>query len=143
MNFSVSMVSWGQAEADLRRLRETVFMREQGVTAELEWDGLDDQCRHALARDEAGQAIGCGRLLPDGHIGRMAVLKHWRGRKVGSAIMAALLEEAQACGLRQLALDAQTHAVPFYRRFGFEETGEEFMDAGMPHIRMQRWLKPE
>lgn len=134
--FTVSLVSWHDGEPLLRAVREAVFMREQGVPEELEWDGLDEGCRHALALSLQGEAVGCGRLLPDGHIGRIAVLPEWRNRKVGTAIMEALLGEARARGLQQVEVDAQTQAVPFYRGFGFVEQGEVFMDAGMPHIRM-------
>ncbi|HXU94464.1 MAG TPA: GNAT family N-acetyltransferase [Gallionella sp.] len=134
--FTVSLVSWRDGEPLLRAVREAVFMREQGVPEELEWDGLDEGCRHALALSLQGEAVGCGRLLPDGHIGRIAVLPEWRNRKVGTAIMEALLAEARTRGLQQVEIDAQTQAVPFYHGFGFVEQGEVFMDAGMPHIKM-------
>ncbi len=134
--FTVSLVSWCDGEPLLRAIREAVFMREQGVPEELEWDGLDEGCRHALALSLQGEAVGCGRLLPDGHIGRIAVLPQWRNQKVGTAIMEALLDEARARGLQQVEVDAQTQAVPFYHGFGFIEQGEVFMDAGLPHIKM-------
>ncbi len=135
--FTVSMVSWHDGEPLLHAVREAVFMREQGVPEELEWDGLDAGCRHALALSLQGDAIGCGRLLPDGHIGRIAVLPQWRRRKVGTAILQALLDEARARGMREVVVDAQTQALPFYHGFGFVEEGEEFMDAGIPHVRMR------
>lgn len=135
--FTVSLVSWHDGEPLLRAVREAVFMREQGVPEELEWDGLDEGCRHALALSSQGDAIGCGRLLPDGHIGRIAVLPQWRKQKVGTAIVQALLGEARARGMREAVMDAQTRAVAFYRNFGFVEEGKEFMDAGIPHIRMR------
>ena len=135
--FTVSLVSWHDGEPMLRAVREAVFMHEQNVPAELEWDGLDEDSRHALALSAKGDAIGCGRLLPDGHIGRIAVVEQWRKQHVGTAIMEALLNEARARGFTQVDVDAQTYALPFYRRFGFEEEGAEFQDAGMPHIRMR------
>jgi predicted GNAT family N-acyltransferase len=113
-----------------------VFIREQGVPAELEWDGLDESCRHALALSHQGDAIGCGRMLANGHIGRIAVLPQWRKKKVGTAIMEALLEYARAHDYKQVDVDAQTHAVPFYHSFEFVEQGKAFMDAGLPHIKM-------
>ncbi|HLP97793.1 MAG TPA: GNAT family N-acetyltransferase [Sideroxyarcus sp.] len=140
--FTVSLVGWHDGEPLLRSIREAVFMREQNVPAELEWDGKDDDCRHALALSLDGEAIGCGRMLPDGHIGRIAVLPQWRGRKVGTAIMEALLDEARARGYQQVELDAQTQVIPFYRKFGFVEHGKEFMDAGMPHKKMKLKLRP-
>ena len=134
--FTVSLVSWRDAEPLLRAVREEVFMREQGVPEELEWDGLDADCRHALALSLQGEAIGCGRLLANGHIGRIAVLPQWREQRVGTAIMETLLAEARAQGHRRVDVDAQTQAMPFYRSLGFVEQGEEFMDAGLPHIKM-------
>jgi len=85
--FTVHIVKRGNSEQLLRNVRETVFMHEQGVSAELEWDGLDEGCQHALTWSENGEPIGCGRLTPDGHIGRMAVLREWRGMKVGTALL--------------------------------------------------------
>jgi len=134
--FTVSLVSWHDGEPLLRAIREAVFIREQGVPEELEWDGLDEGCRHALALSLQGEAIGCGRLLSNGHIGRIAVLPQWREQRVGTAIMETLLDEARAQGLRRVDVDAQTQAAPFYRRLDFVEQGEVFMDAGLPHVRM-------
>ena len=135
--FTVHIVSLHDAEPLLRAVREAVFMREQGVSAELEWDGLDEGCRHALALSAEGSAIGCGRITPDAHIGRMAVLPEWRGKKVGAALLQALLDEARRLGYTEVELGAQIHAVPFYSRFGFVEEGEVFTDANMPHCKMR------
>jgi predicted GNAT family N-acyltransferase len=134
--FTVSLVCWHDGEPLLKSVREAVFIKEQGVPAELEWDGLDDGCRHALALSHKGQAIGSGRMLANGHIGRIAVLTQWRKQKVGTAIMEALLDYARAHDYKQVDVDAQTYAMPFYRNFGFAEQGKEFMDAGLPHIKM-------
>lgn len=136
-DFTVHIVSWHDAEPLLRAVRETVFMREQGVMADLEWDGLDEASRHVLALNARGDAIGCGRITPDAHIGRMAVLKEWRGRKVGTALLQALLDEAHRLGYAEVDLGAQVQALPFYRRFGFVAEGEVFMDADMPHRKMR------
>jgi len=129
-------LNWHDGEPLLKSVREAVFIREQGVPAELEWDGLDESARHALALSHQGDAIGCGRIFADGHIGRIAVLPQWRKQKVGTAIMEALLDYANSHGYKQVDVDAQTHSVPFYRSFGFAERGKEFMDAGLPHIKM-------
>ena len=135
--FTVHRVSWRDGEPLLRWVRETVFMREQGVSAELEWDGQDEDCLHALALSTKGDAIGCGRITQDAHIGRMAVLPAWRGRKVGTALLEALIEEARSQPCLEVELSAQVQALPFYRRFGFEEEGEVFMDANIPHRKMR------
>lgn len=114
-------------------------MREQGVPVELEWDEYDAPSLHVLAEAD-GDPIGTGRLLPDDQIGRMAVLPNWRGRGVGSAILVALIELAAARGSTVVCLNAQTRAQAFYLRHGFVAEGEEFPDAGIPHIRMRRKL---
>lgn len=140
--FSVSLVSWHDGEPLLKSVREAVFIREQGIPAELEWDGLDEDCRHALVLSTHGEAIGCGRIQADGHIGRIAVLPKWRKQKVGTAIMEALLDYARAHDYPQVDVDAQTYAVPFYRSFEFNEEGEVFLDAGLPHVKMRLKLLP-
>ena len=134
--FTVSLVCWHDGEPLLKSVREAVFIKEQGIPAELEWDGVDEGCRHALALSLQGQAIGSGRMLANGHIGRIAVLPPWRKQKVGTAIMEALLDYARAHDYKQVDVDAQIYAMPFYRSFGFVEQGEQFMDAGLPHIKM-------
>ncbi len=134
--FTVSLVSWHDGEPLLRTVREKVFIHEQGVPEALEWDGLDEGCRHALALSLQGEAIGCGRMLANGHIGRIAVLSQWRNQMVGTAILEALLEQAKGQGLQQVDVDAQTQAMPFYHKLDFVEQGETFMDAGLPHIKM-------
>jgi predicted GNAT family N-acyltransferase len=131
------MVYWHDGEPLLRAIREVIFIREQGISPELEWDGLDENARHALAISNNGDAIGCGRILKNGHIGRIAVLAPWRKRKVGTAIMEALLNDAAAMHHKQVDVDAQTYAMPFYRNFGFIEEGKEFLDAGLPHFKMR------
>ena len=135
-SFTVSLLCWHDGEPLLRSVREAVFIREQGVPAELEWDEFDQGCRHALALSLRGEAIGCGRMLPNGHIGRIAVMPQWRKQKVGTTIMEALLDYARAHDYKRVDVDAQSHALPFYRGFGFVEQGEEFIDAGLPHIKM-------
>ena len=132
------MADWASDEASLREIRRLVFMVEQGVTAELEWDGIDHECRHALAEDAAGRPIGCARLLQDGHIGRVAVLADWRGRGIGDALLVRLIELARELGHRRVVLNAQTHALAFYARHGFVAYGPEYDDAGIPHRAMER-----
>lgn len=133
----VRVANWQRDSAELRRIRETVFVAEQAVPAELEWDNEDADAVHFLA--EEGQfAVGTARLLPDGHIGRVAVLKDWRGMKVGDALMRAAIAEAERRGLTQQALSAQVHATAFYERLGFRVVSEEFIEAGIPHVDMVR-----
>jgi predicted GNAT family N-acyltransferase len=138
--FTVRLATWGDDEAAIHRIRETVFVREQSVAPEIEWDGLDAGCLQALAEDENRDAIGTGRLHPSGKIGRMAVMPAWRGRGVGAAIMECLIEAARQESLDEVYLHAQTRVVGFYARFGFEAEGEEFEEADIPHRLMRRRL---
>jgi predicted GNAT family N-acyltransferase len=128
--------SWAELGAEAGPIRFEVFVEEQKVPAEMELDEFDALSCHALALAD-GQPVGTGRLLPDGHIGRMAVLAGWRaGRRRGPA--AGLIDEAGRRGMAQLALSAQTHALGFYARFGFVPEGEVYEEAGLPHQVMTR-----
>jgi predicted GNAT family N-acyltransferase len=139
--YAIREASWEQDGDRLRALRHEVFVREQGVPEALEWDGLDPQCRHVLAETAAGEAIGTGRLLPDGHVGRMAVAYAWRRQGVGSALLERLVALAQARGDRLVVLHAQSYVTAFYRRAGFETIGAEFMEAGIAHVEMRKRLR--
>lgn len=138
-DFHIEVADWsnGDQRNALLKLRETVFIREQGVPEQRERDGLDVDCRHVLARDGSGQPIGCGRLTPHHKIGRMAVLRDWRGRGVGVALLRELVAHARTQGWPEVALDAQVSATGFYEREGFVAHGEEFEDAGLPHRAMR------
>ena len=138
--FSIRVCNWDEARPEARRIRELVFVREQGVPLKLEWDEQDPRCDHALAYAADNAAVGTGRLLPDGYIGRMAVLKEWRGNGVGALLLLALIEQARQRRHARVRLNAQTYAAGFYRRYGFEVSGPEFMEAGIPHVPMQRDL---
>ena len=140
MTFSVRLADWARDEANLKSVRYEVFCVEQSVPEALEWDGIDAQCVHALAHDSEGRAIGCGRLLPDGHIGRMAVRAPWRGAGVGSALLECLMALAAQRGDPKVMLNAQTHAMPFYARYGFVPVGEPFDEADIPHQAMEAAL---
>ena len=134
--FTVSLICWRDGEPLLKSIREAVFIREQGIPEALEWDGLDKSCRHALALSLPGNAIGCGRMLPDGHIGHIAVLPQWRKLKVGTAILEALLDYARAHDYPQVSVDLQPRYAPFYRSLGFVEQSGASKNAALPHIKM-------
>ena len=140
VEFGLETGTWDALAGAARPVRETVFIQEQKVPAEMEIDEFDASSQHAVARGPAGEPIGTGRLLPDGHIGRMAVLPEWRGKGVGRALLESLMDKAREQGLWHLALNAQLSATGFYERFGFVAEGETFMDADIPHIRMSRSL---
>jgi predicted GNAT family N-acyltransferase len=132
-------MEWHEARERASPIRFEVFVREQRVPAEIELDDMDAKCLHALAFHQA-KVVGTGRLLPDGHIGRMAVLKPYRGKGLGAAMLERLIEAARARGDREVALSAQVHAVPFYRAHGFVEEGVEYEEAGIAHQAMRRVL---
>lgn len=141
-DFNVEAASWERDIADLRAVREPVFLVEQNIPPEMEWDELDAKSRHVLARDREGRPIGTGRLTPEHGIGRMAVLAEWRGKGVGEAIMRVLLEQARLLGYPGVELHAQNHAIPFYAKLGFESFGEEFVECEIPHRMMRLALSP-
>ena len=139
--FKVSEIPWDEGSLELAAIRRSVFVIEQHIAEADEWDGIDPQCRHVVARDLSGRPIGTGRLLPDGHIGRMAVLAPWRRTGVGNAMLQALIGMASGAGHAAAVLNAQTAVVPFYARHGFVAYGEEFMEAGIPHRAMRLALR--
>lgn len=117
-------------------IRKTVFIHEQHVPVALEWDTSDANCLHVLATDLTKRPIGTARLLQDGYIGRMAVLKEWRRMGVGKSLLQRLLIEAKKQQMRKVIIHAQSHAVGFYIGFGFQIVGKEFIDANILHIKM-------
>lgn len=135
----IELCDWARARKEASRIRLAVFVEEQRVPPEIEMDDNDAVSVHALAYDD-GAAVGTGRLLPDGHIGRMAVLKTHRARGIGGAILQRLIEEARRRGMREVALSAQTHALDFYRKHGFAAQGRVYMEAGIPHQEMRLGL---
>ncbi len=139
-DFSLRVARWPEDIPALRQVREPVFVKEQEVPLELEWDEDDPRCHHILAEDPSGRPIGTGRLSPQGKIGRMAVLKEWRGHGVGSALLDALVAQARTVGLEECLLHAQTSALSFYERHGFVAEGPEFEEADIPHRLMRQRL---
>ena len=139
-SFQIETIDYATGLAELRAVRETVFVHEQQVPLEEEWDALDPLCRHVIARDTAGLPIGTGRLTPEHRIGRMAVLVDWRGQGVGEAMLAALMAEARKQGWPAVSLNAQVSAEVFYARQGFIPEGERFVEAGIEHQSMRRVL---
>jgi predicted GNAT family N-acyltransferase len=128
--------SWAEQESEIRAIRQEVFVLELKVPEAIDFDGSDSDCRHALAYC-GGDVVGTGRMMADGHIGRIAVLKDWRNRCVGSAILQFLLDMAKRDGLAQVYLNSQKSAIGFYEKFGFRQIGDFFIDAGIEHVRME------
>ena len=140
IEFTIEQSVWPDNAELIKQVREVVFVIEQCVDKKIEWDGRDAQCLHAIAFSSSNQAIATGRILPSGHIGRIAVLAAWRNKGVGTGILNKLIEIAQSSNHEKIYLNSQTHALAFYQRFGFIAEGPVFMEAGIPHQRMTRLL---
>ncbi len=136
--FTLDTADWSTHGSALYAIRHAVFVKEQQVPESLEQDEHDAHCLHLLVRDLNGRPIATGRLLADGHLGRVAVLRDWRRRGVGRAVVARLMELAREQGLPRVELHAQTQALAFYETLGFRAEGEEFLEAGIPHRLMYR-----
>lgn len=139
MKTTVQLVDYPTHRNILHQIRSAVFVEEQGVPADIEVDRWDPLCIHALAFCQ-GRPAGTGRLLPDGHIGRVAVLPSMRHRGVGTRIMRRLLQVASHHGYEQVEISAQCHAIAFYRRLGFREEGLAYQEAGIKHVKMVKSL---
>ena len=142
--FTVRLGTWDVLKADASPVRVAVFVEEQRIPMEMEWDEADATALHAVAHDASGRAIGTGRLLAlapgVARIGRMAVRAEWRGAGVGRALLLALLQSARERGDREAVLSAQRSAEAFYLREGFVARGEPYDEVGIPHIDMVRGL---
>lgn len=135
--YTVIPARWPQHAAELLAIRRAVFVDEQGVPESLEVDGRDGEAWHLLARDAAGLPVGCARLFPDAHIGRLAVLRSARKRGVGRQLLDAAVQLGRRLGMGDLYLHAQVRARGFYEAAGFIAEGDEFPEAGIPHVLMR------
>lgn len=132
----IRAADWSSAEAALAYVRRRVFIEEQAVPEDLEWDGEDAGAQHWLALID-GAPVGTVRMRAGGHIGRMAVLREQRRSGTGSLLLTAAISAARAQGLDEVRLHAQLQALDFYARHGFVAVGAEFMDAGIAHLEMR------
>jgi predicted GNAT family N-acyltransferase len=131
---------WSRDQSGIRKIRNTVFVAEQGIPESLEWDGNDGDCRHVLALVGHADVIGTARLMAGGCIGRMAVLRAWRGCGVGRALLDRLQQQALQDGLRQVYVHAQLEVAGFYRRAGFLISGQPFIAVNIAHVKMTKAL---
>jgi predicted GNAT family N-acyltransferase len=134
--YLVEVVRWDQEKETLRSIRGKVFIEEQNVPQEIEWDDQDENATHFLLTQNT-VALACGRLLPNGKVGRMAVLKDQRGKGLGRQLLDYMVEYARSKGMSRLYLHAQQHAADFYQNAGFATFGDAFEEAGIPHLAMQ------
>jgi predicted GNAT family N-acyltransferase len=135
--FKIDIVPWETAGDALLSVRQIVFVEEQGVAEEEERDEHDASSIHFLARDGSGNPIGTARLLPSARIGRVAVLREWRGRGLGRALMNAVVAETRRRGMLRPHLHAQVQTISFYESLGFVISGDEFEEAGIVHREME------
>ena len=131
----ITVTNWKSCHSLIKPIRQQVFIDEQAVPEALEWDDDDQHAVHLLAQNTQLDYVATARLLPDGHIGRMAVLKAWRKQGIGTAMLSRLLQLCIEKNINAI-VNAQIQARPFYQKAGFEIMGKEFMDAGIPHIKM-------
>ncbi len=135
MTISYQHTTWQQHQQHIMSVRNTVFINEQNVPVELEIDEHDPDCLHLLAHDN-DKAIGTARLLDDGHIGRMCVLKEYRLQGVATEMLLMLITHAFNNGIKSLKLNAQLSAIPFYEKTGFKVDSDVFLDANIEHKSM-------
>ncbi len=139
MNIESKICNYKNNEKEICKIRFEVFVDEQNVPEELEIDGLDDEAKHVLIYNN-DEPIGTGRILSDGHIGRVAVLKKYRGLGIGKSVMQELIKWALENSLKKLWLSSQWHAHSFYLDLDFVCEGEIYEEAGIDHIKMYRML---
>ncbi|CAM8400126.1 ElaA Predicted acyltransferase [Candidatus Methylopumilus planktonicus] len=134
-NLKIEIVKWIDGLSQLKNIREKVFIQEQKVTPQLEWDGMDEKAIHFLVFNDKA-AIGCARAIvikDHMQLGRMAVLKEYRGQGIGSALIEKAMTTAKLNQLSAIYISAQCHAIDFYKKFGFEVTSDIYLDAEIPH----------
>lgn len=131
----IQFVNYSDARDTIHGIRHEVFTLEQLVDAELDFDGQDETAFQVIAYCDA-QPAGTGRMLADGHIGRIAVLKEYRKQGTGTLIMTSLIDLARQKKLSKVFLGAQVTAVPFYTTLGFQPDGDNYMEAGIEHTPM-------
>lgn len=136
-DITVSVVDWSDKRAELTSVRRAVFIEEQNVPETIELDDRDPNCHHVLACDKSRCPIGTARMDANGKIGRMAVLRDYRGLGVGREMLRTIMDYGRANGITDFHLSAQISAVGFYRKMGFESFGDQFEEAGIQHINMR------
>lgn len=132
-NYYLEPANYATDFAALREVRNLVFVVEQQIPPEVEFDEFDGQCHHFLARDLQGQPIGTGRLSPEGKLGRLAVVREWRHQGVGQSLVRIMIEKARQLGLTTMTASAQLAVLDFYTKLGFTPVGAVFTEAGIPH----------
>ena len=133
--FNIQIVTWASHQLQLRAVRTPVFIEEQAVTPEFEWDAIDASAVHLLTCLNH-EPIACLRIIDYKKIGRMAVLKQYRGNGLGAALLLEAVAICKAHGTKQITLSAQTHAISFYEKAGFKQVSGVYCDVDIPHVDM-------
>ena len=133
--YQVKNGCWDQLQQDAKLIRTQVFICEQGITEADEWDDQDVISQHFVIYDQ-DQPIATARLLQNHSVGRVAVVKAYRGQGLGQMIMLEIISYAQKQGLSVLTLSSQVHAISFYEKLGFTVQGNSYDECGIPHIEM-------
>lgn len=136
-NITIKVANWSEEKSELSNIRRLVFIEEQKVPQEMEWDEFDETSTHFLVTLK-DQAIACARLKADGQIGRMAVLAEYRNRGFGSKLLQFILTEADTQNINHVYLHAQVSAIPFYEKLGFVARGNIFYEADIQHREMYK-----
>ena len=137
-----TICTYMEAKKLIRQVRNDVFVEEQGVSSEEEFDDDDPACVHVIVTED-GVPIGTGRLRRDGRIGRIAVVRKARRTGIGKVIMDALEAHARDSGMNHLWAHAQVHALGFYEKLGYFASGEVFMEEGIPHRQIDKEIQPK
>ena len=137
---NIRVAEWDRHKGALTEIRKKVFIEEQNVSQEMEWDGHDETAIHYLARLN-DKAIACARLKTDGQIGRMAVLANYRNQGIGNKLLVFIIQHAMTNNFKQLFLHAQVSAIPFYEKQSFIAHGDIFIEANIPHREMYKIIK--
>jgi predicted GNAT family N-acyltransferase len=140
IDINIKILPWATARQYAEPIRRTVFIKEQCVPEDMEWDELDENAIHAIAFDKTGQALGYARLLTTKQLGRMAVYGEYRRKGIGSALLGVLEEEARKIHYDHIFLHAQIQALPFYEKHGYQSQATPFDEAGIPHLMMTKTL---
>lgn len=134
--FSIRTGRWDELQNDAKLIREQVFIQEQQIPVEDEWDAEDAISVHFVVYDQ-DQPIATARLLQNNSVGRVAVLKSHRGAGIGKLLMQQIIQQAKHQQREFLKLSSQVHAIQFYAGLGFNVEGEQYLDCGIPHIDMR------
>ena len=139
MNISIQITHWDEAKSQVMPIRHEVFIKEQEVPEELEWDEFDQDALHAIVKKDQ-EVIGTARLIIDkanARIGRMAIQREYREQGIGQKLLSILIQTAKEKGAQESILHAQVHAIAFYAKADFEPNGPIFDEAGIPHVEMR------